>query len=300
MGRIPNRTTSDSAENRALSLAPPDPPRYYRQMNETSATSASGDSLLPDGITTLTTIHFAIIAVLALFVIAGLLWGIKAKRSRKKASRDVIANAREAGVEPAPEPTPDLPAAPTPAAAPAPETPPAPTPKPAPKPTPAPSQSQVQTAPTPIPVARPVAPAPQPVAPAPAPAPAPTPAPLSDEPIAAASFDANPAAEAATPTEAPAPIPAPAPAPAPTPAVDHAAAPVTQLKGLGPKVATRLAELGVTTVGDMAALSETEAQNIDAQLGAFTGRMGRDRWIEQSRLLAAGDKPGFEAVFGKL
>lgn len=298
MRRIPNRTTSDSAENRAISLAHPDPPRYYRQMNETSATSASGDSLLPDGITTLTTIHFAIIAVLALFVIAGLLWGIKAKRSRKKASRDVIANAREAGVEPAPEPTPDLPPAPTPAAAPAPETPPAPTPKPAPKPTPAPSQSQVQTAPIPtpgpIPVARPVAPAPQPVAPAPAPAP------LSDEPIAAASFDANPAAEAATPTEAPAPIPAPAPAPAPTPAVDHAAAPVTQLKGLGPKVATRLAELGVTTVGDMAALSETEAQNIDAQLGAFTGRMGRDRWIEQSRLLAAGDKPGFEAVFGKL
>ncbi len=265
-------------------------------MNETSATSASGDSLLPDGITTLTTIHFAIIAVLALFVIAGLLWGIKAKRSRKKASRDVIANAREAGVEPAPEPTPDLPAAPVP------ETPPAPTPEPAPKPAPAPSQSQVQTAPiptpAPIPVARPVAPAPQPVAPAPAPAP------LSDEPIAAASFDANPAAEAATPTEAPAPTPtptpAPAPTPAPTPAVDHAAAPVTQLKGLGPKVATRLAELGVTTVGDMAALSETEAQNIDAQLGAFTGRMGRDRWIEQSRLLAAGDKPGFEAVFGKL
>jgi len=294
--RIPNRTTSDSAENRAISLAHPDPPRYYRQMNETSATSASGDSLLPDGITTLTTIHFAIIAVLALFVIAGLLWGIKAKRSRKKASRDVIANAREAGVEPAPEPTPDLPPAPTPVAAS--ETRPAPAPKPAPKPTPAPSQSQVQTAPTPtpapIPVARPVAPAPQPVAPAPAPAP------LSDEPIAAASFDANPAAEAATPTEAPAPIPAPAPAPAPTPAVDHAAAPVTQLKGLGPKVATRLAELGVTTVGDMAALSETEAQNIDAQLGAFTGRMGRDRWIEQSRLLAAGDKPGFEAVFGKL
>lgn len=265
-------------------------------MNETSATSASGDSLLPDGITTLTTIHFAIIAVLALFVIAGLLWGIKAKRSRKKASRDVIANAREAGVEPAPEPTPDLPAAPVP------ETPPAPTPEPAPKPAPAPSQSQVQTAPIPTPapiqVARPVAPAQQPVAPAPAPAP------LSDEPIAAASFDANPAAEAATPTEAPAPTPtptpAPAPTPAPTPAVDHAAAPVTQLKGLGPKVATRLAELGVTTVGDMAALSETEAQNIDAQLGAFTGRMGRDRWIEQSRLLAAGDKPGFEAVFGKL
>jgi predicted flap endonuclease-1-like 5' DNA nuclease len=235
--------------------------------------------------------------VLALFVIAGLLWGIKAKRSRVKASRDVIANAREAGVEPepAPEPTADSSATPPPAAR---DTPPAPTP--APKPTPTPSQSQVQTAPAPVaapvapPVPVPVAHAPPPIADAPAPGLAP--APLSDEPIAAASFDANPAAEAVTPTE----TPAPALAPAPTLAVDHAAAPVTLLKGLGPKVATRLAELGVTTVGDMAALSETEAQNIDAQLGAFTGRMGRDRWIEQSRLLAAGDKPGFEAVFGKL
>ena len=50
----------------------------------------------------------------------------------------------------------------------------------------------------------------------------------------------------------------------------------------------------------MAALSENQAQSIDAQLGSFTGRMGRDRWIEQARLLAAGDKAGFEAVFGKL
>ena len=268
-------------------------------MNETSATSASGQSLLPDGITTLTTIHFAIIAVLALFVIAGLLWGIKAKRSRVKASRDVIANAREAGVEPEPAPLPNADGTTTPTPATVRET--APVPTPAPKPTPVPSQSQVQTAPAPapapvappMPVAPPVAPAPPPIADAPAPGLAPTP--LTAEPIAAASFDADPAAEAAAPTEAPS-----APAPAATPAVDHAAAPVTQLKGLGPKVAARLAELGVTTVGQMAALSEAEAQNIDAQLGAFTGRMGRDRWIEQSRLLAAGDKPGFEAVFGKL
>ena len=76
--------------------------------------------------------------------------------------------------------------------------------------------------------------------------------------------------------------------------------PVTQLKGLGPKVATQLGALGVTTVGQMAALSESEAQSIDAQLGNFTGRMGRDRWVEQARLLAAGDKAGFEAIFGKL
>ena len=76
--------------------------------------------------------------------------------------------------------------------------------------------------------------------------------------------------------------------------------PVTQLKGLGPKVATRLGELGITTVGRMAALTDDEAQALDAQLGPFMGRMGRDRWQEQARFLAAGDVKGFEAVFGRL
>ena len=75
---------------------------------------------------------------------------------------------------------------------------------------------------------------------------------------------------------------------------------VTQLKGLGPKVAARLAELGVTTVGQVAALDPAAASSLDARLGAFSGRMERDRWIEQARLLAAGDRAGFEAVFGRL
>lgn len=75
---------------------------------------------------------------------------------------------------------------------------------------------------------------------------------------------------------------------------------VTQLKGLGPKVAERLAQLGITTVGQIAALTDDQAADLDAQLGAFAGRMGRDRWQEQARFLAAGDRAGFEAVFGKL
>ena len=101
---------------------------------------------------------------------------------------------------------------------------------------------------------------------------------------------------------APAPPPldtGPVPGPAPT---DAAAAdgPVTQLKGLGPKLAGRLAELGVTTGGRMAALTDDEAATLDAQLGPFAGRMTRDRWLEQARFLAAGDRAGFEAVFGRL
>ena len=108
---------------------------------------------------------------------------------------------------------------------------------------------------------------------------------------------------AVAPTPAAAPPTAAVSAPAVAPADrdgDAAGGPLSQLKGLGPKVAGRLAELGVTTIGEMAALSDAQAESIDAQLGAFTGRMGRDRWIEQARFLAAGDRAGFEAVFGKL
>ena len=257
-------------------------------MNETSATSASGLSLLPDGIATLTAIHFTIIAVVAILVVIGLLWGIKAKRSRVKASRDVISNAEEAGVPP--EPISAKP--PEPIAA-----------KPEVEPRKA-EQSQAQTQ-------TPIAPsAPPPSAPPVRSAPEPTPvlrdddAPethdrLADEPIAAASpLEASPATETAAPAPTAPPEQAPIAPAAPTQA--YADGPVTQLKGLGPKVAAQLGTLGVSTVGEMAALSDSEAQRIDAQLGNFTGRMGRDRGIEQARLLAAGDKAGFEAVFGKL
>jgi predicted flap endonuclease-1-like 5' DNA nuclease len=121
--------------------------------------------------------------------------------------------------------------------------------------------------------------------------------PLADEPIAAAApLDAAPAVEAVS-----APAPAPAPISAPAPAGESPAdAPVGTLKGLGPKLTARLAELGITTVGQVAALSDDEAMRLDAQLGPFAGRITRDRWIEQARFLAAGDPAGFEAVFGRL
>ncbi len=264
-------------------------------MNETSATSASGLSLLPDGIATLTAIHFTIIAVVAILVVIGLIWGIRAKRSRTKAAHDVIANAEEAGVPPEPvsakPPEPIAAKPPEPIAA-----------KTEVEPRKA-EQSQVQTQ---APIA-PVAPPPSaPVRSAPEPTPvlrdddAPqTHDRLADEPTAAASPSvATPAIETAAP--APAAPPEQAPIAPAAPAQSYADGPVTQLKGLGPKVAAQLGALGVATVGEMAALSDSEAQRIDAQLGNFTGRMGRDRWIEQARLLAAGDKAGFEAVFGKL
>ncbi|OQW77351.1 MAG: hypothetical protein BVN33_03800 [Proteobacteria bacterium ST_bin13] len=76
--------------------------------------------------------------------------------------------------------------------------------------------------------------------------------------------------------------------------------PVTLLKGLGPKAAARLAALGITTIDQLAVLSPDEITALDAQMESFVGRIARDRWIEQARLLATGDKAGFEAAFGKL
>jgi predicted flap endonuclease-1-like 5' DNA nuclease len=139
---------------------------------------------------------------------------------------------------------------------------------------------------------------------APPPPPAPVPIPSSD-PTPTPASPAPPLPPAEPVAAPPAPIMAepdgvplgPAPAPA---AVGSADGPVTQLKGLGPKVAARLAELGITTVGQIAALSDDEASALDARLGTFSGRMTRDRWLEQARFLAAGDRAGFEAVFGKL
>ena len=101
------------------------------------------------------------------------------------------------------------------------------------------------------------------------------------------------------------PAPAEVADPSPAPTAEPAAAglddrPVTTLKGLGPKVGARLAELGVATIADLAGLDEQGAAALDAQLGTFSGRMARDRWIEQAKLLAAGDIKGFEAAFGKL
>ena len=75
---------------------------------------------------------------------------------------------------------------------------------------------------------------------------------------------------------------------------------LTRMKGVGPKVAALLNSLGVTRFDQIAAWTSADVARVDAQLGAFKGRIERDQWIEQARLLAAGDTAGYEAKFGKL
>jgi predicted flap endonuclease-1-like 5' DNA nuclease len=116
--------------------------------------------------------------------------------------------------------------------------------------------------------------------------PAPEPVPVP-EPVAVVVAEDVPA-------PAPQPVPAPAPAPAPAAADDLA-----RIKGVGPKLVALLGELGVTSYAQIAAWSEADVARIDAQLGRFAGRITRDQWVEQAKMLAAGDEAGFTERFGR-
>jgi len=144
----------------------------------------------------------------------------------------------------------------------------------------------------PLPVEAPAAkkPAAKPKAPA-AKAPAAKAAPARAIPEATAEPAISPAAKPAA--TKPKPVAKPKAAPA---APDN----LLQLKGVGPKLVTLLAGLGVTRFAEIAAWKEADIARIDAELGTFKGRIVRDHWIEQAGYLAKGDVASFEAKFGKL
>ena len=130
--------------------------------------------------------------------------------------------------------------------------------------------------------------------PAAAPATAPLPPPLDDGPAPGGMISQQGA------YSTPSPQPAAPPAPAPPTAGPADGGELTQLKGLGPKVAAAMADAGITSLAQLAALSPDAEAALDARLGTFRGRLARDRWVEQARLLTSGDRAGYEAAFGKL
>ena len=73
-----------------------------------------------------------------------------------------------------------------------------------------------------------------------------------------------------------------------------------RLKGVGPKFAEALHNLGFNRFDQIASLTPTEIERLDKQLGAFSGRLTRDRIVEQADYLARNDTDGFEQKFGKL
>ena len=98
-------------------------------------------------------------------------------------------------------------------------------------------------------------------------------------------------APAATPME---------PAAGEAPAAASGGDDLTRIKGLGPKLAATLNGLGVTSFAQIAAWDDAEIARIDSQLGRFEGRIRRDDWVGQARLLADGDESGFASRYGQL
>jgi len=241
-----------------------------------SSSMGSGDWL-----EAITTTHLVLIVVLAVLAVLALWWGRKLRHKRDEAVDQLRDDDRLQRVDSdAPATRPDQSETgtdrPAPAAGSAPQSPPV-----APPPPPMTEGETVAT----------------PAASEPAAKPAP-----EQNPVAASEAKPEPAPEPA-PASAPVSAPTPAPAPVPAPTASPAAASgdtLTTLKGVGPKVATKLNELGITSFAELAALSPEQAAAIDAEMGNFKGRMTRDRWQEQAALLAAGDRAGYEAKFGKL
>lgn len=75
---------------------------------------------------------------------------------------------------------------------------------------------------------------------------------------------------------------------------------LTRIKGVGPKLVEMLRGLGVTSFQQIADWSDADIDRIDAGLGRFQGRIRRDDWVAQARLLASGDTVAYEARFGRL
>jgi predicted flap endonuclease-1-like 5' DNA nuclease len=74
---------------------------------------------------------------------------------------------------------------------------------------------------------------------------------------------------------------------------------LTQMKGVGPKLAAMLNDLGVHRFEQIAAWTDEDIIRVDGQLGRFRGRITRDHWVEQAALLNSNDKSAFAEKFGQ-
>ncbi|MSR02334.1 MAG: hypothetical protein EXR94_06290 [Gemmatimonadetes bacterium] len=56
-----------------------------------------------------------------------------------------------------------------------------------------------------------------------------------------------------------------------------------RITGIGPSLERRLKQPGITTFQQIASWSEIDIERISKELGPFSHRIRRDRWIEQAR-----------------
>jgi predicted flap endonuclease-1-like 5' DNA nuclease len=72
------------------------------------------------------------------------------------------------------------------------------------------------------------------------------------------------------------------------------------IKGVGEKLNTLLTSMGIFHFRQVANWTEAEIAEVDAKMENFKGRIVRDEWLPQARLLAAGKHEEFERIYGKM
>ncbi len=55
-----------------------------------------------------------------------------------------------------------------------------------------------------------------------------------------------------------------------------------QIRGIGPVLHRKLNGLGVVSFRQIASWTEDDVDRVSSQLGAFRGRISRDRWVEKA------------------
>ncbi|MEL7344380.1 MAG: NADH:ubiquinone oxidoreductase [Pseudomonadota bacterium] len=121
------------------------------------------------------------------------------------------------------------------------------------------------------------------------------------------------AQDAPEPVPAPEPVADPEPAPAPTPAPQPVAETASEgtrpealdgprggkaddlkrIKGVGPKMEKLCNSLGFYHFDQIASWNAEEVAWVDANLEGFKGRVTRDTWVDQAKLLASGGETEF-------
>ena len=72
-----------------------------------------------------------------------------------------------------------------------------------------------------------------------------------------------------------------------------------QIKGVGPKLEQTLNKMGVWHFDQVAGWRKPEVQWVDENLEGFKGRVSRDDWVKQAKVLAAGGTTEFAAKVKK-
>ncbi len=72
------------------------------------------------------------------------------------------------------------------------------------------------------------------------------------------------------------------------------------IKGVGEKLNHLLTSIGIFHFRQIANWHVDEVAMVDAKMDNFKGRIDRDHWIDQAKLLAAGKHDEFEAKYGKM